>query len=82
MLQTDDAVARARAQEMAEENLEVKLPTMWTHDKHRLEESEKRREEERRSDKRKSQKKLAPGARKIANHQVFSNDLWVEKQAR
>ena len=80
MLQTDDAVAGARAQEMAEGNLEVKLPTMWTHDKHRWEESEKGRRKK--IDKRKSQKKLAPGARKVANHCVFSNDLWAEKQAR
>ena len=42
----------------------VKLPTVWTDEKQRWEESEKRREEERRSKKRKSQKKEDPGARK------------------
>jgi len=52
----------------------VKLPTVWTDEKQRWEESEKRREEERRSKKRKSQKKEDPGARKgrkVAKHCVF-----------
>ena len=47
-------------------SLEVKLPTIWTDEKQRWAESEKRREEkkkERRS-KRKSPKKEDPGARK------------------
>ena len=48
---------------MIEGSLEVKLPTIWTDEKQRREESE-RREEERRSEKRKSQKKEDPGARK------------------
>jgi len=71
-----------------EGSLEVKLPTIWTDEKQRLEESVKRREEERRPEKRKSQKKEDAGARKgrkVAKHGVFSNDLWlrrVEKQAR
>jgi len=69
-------------------SLEVKLPTIWTDEKQRWEESEKRREEERRSEKRKSQKKEDAGARKgrkVAKHCVFhcfSNvvGLWrVEK---
>jgi hypothetical protein len=34
---------------MIEGNLKVKLPTIWTDEKRRWEESEKRREEERRS---------------------------------
>ena len=42
--------------------LEVKLPTIWTNEKQRWEESEKRREE--RSKERKCQKKADPGARK------------------
>ena len=46
---------------MFEGSLEVKLPTIWTNEKQRWEESEKRREEERRSEKRKSQKKEDPG---------------------
>ena len=44
-----------------EGSLEVKLPTIWTNEKQRWEESEKRREEERKSEKRKSQKKEDPG---------------------
>ena len=57
-----------------EGSLEVKLPTIWTDEKQRWEESAKRREEERRSKKRKSQKKEDPGARKgrkVAKHCVF-----------
>ena len=57
-----------------EGSLEVKLPTIWTDEKQRWEESEKRREEEWRSKKRKSQKKEDPGARKggkVAKHCVF-----------
>ena len=57
-----------------EGSLEVKLPTIWTDEKQRWEESEKRREEERRPKKRKSQKKEDPGARKggkVAKHCVF-----------
>ena len=46
---------------MFEGSLEVKLPTIWTNEKQRWEESEKRREEERKSEKRKSQKKEDPG---------------------
>ena len=49
-------------------SLEVKLPTMWTDEKQRWEDSEKRRR------KRKSQKKEDPGAqkgRKVAKHCVF-----------
>ena len=61
-----------------EGSLGVKLPTIWTNEKQRWEESEKRREEERRSKKRKSQKKEDPGARKgrkVAKHCVFQ---WFE----
>ena len=47
-----------------EGSLEVKLLTIWTDEKQRWEESEKRSEEERRSQERKSQKKEDPGARK------------------
>jgi len=59
---------------MTEGSLEVKLPTIWTDEKQRWEESEKRREEERMSKKRKSQKKDDPGARKggkVAKQCVF-----------
>ena len=49
-----------------EGSLEVKLPTIWTNEKQRWEESEKRREEKRRKKikKRKSEKKEDPGVRK------------------
>ena len=58
---------------LVEGSLEVKLPTIWTDEEQRCEESAKRREE-RRSEKRKSQKKEDPGARKgrkVAKHCVF-----------
>ena len=61
-----------------EGSLEVKLPTIWTDEKQRWEESEKRREEE----KRKSQKKEDPGARKgrkVAKHCVFPMILRLRR---
>jgi len=61
-----------------EGSLEVKLPTIWTDEKQRWEEPEKRREEERISKRRKSQKKEDPGARKgrkVAIHRVFPMTL-------
>ena len=60
--------------QIIEGSLEVKLPTIWTDEKQRWEESAKRREEERRSKKRKSQKKEDPDARKgrkVTKHCVF-----------
>ena len=60
--------------QLIEGSLEVKLPTIWTDEKQRWEESAKRREKERRSKKRKSQKKEDPGARKggkVAKHCVL-----------
>ena len=59
---------------MIEGSLEVKLPTIWTDEKQRWEESEKRVREEKRRRKRKSQKKEdadAPKGRKVAKHCVF-----------
>ena len=61
---------------MIEGSLEVKLPTIWTDEKQRWEESEKRREEKKKEDqKRKSlRRKEDPGARKgkkVAKHCVF-----------
>ena len=51
---------------MSEGSLEVKLPTIWTDEKQRCEESERReRVEERRSEKRKSQKKEAQVREKV-----------------
>ena len=64
-----------------EGSLELKLPTIWTDEKQRWEESEKRREEKRRR-KRKSQKKEDAGARKgrkVAKHCVFSSDLGLRR---
>ena len=58
-----------------EESLEVKIPTRWTDEKKRWEESEKRREEKKKEDKRREiQKKEIPDARKgrkVAKHSVF-----------
>jgi len=59
---------------LSEGSLEVKLPTIWTDEKQRWEESEKRREEERESLRR---KKIQKG-RKVAKH-CFSNDLWLRR---
>ena len=47
-----------------EGSLEVKLATIWTDQRQRWEESEKRKAEERRSEKRHSRKKEDAGARK------------------
>ena len=60
--------------QVVEGSLEVKLPTIWTVEKQRWEESEKRRAEKRREEKRKSQKKEGAGARKgrkVEKHCVF-----------
>jgi hypothetical protein len=59
---------------LIEGSLEVKLPTIWTDEKQRWEESEKRVREEKRRRKRKSQKKDDPGprkGRKVANTVFF-----------
>ena len=56
-----------------EGSLEVKHPTIWTDEKQRWEESEKRRAEERRSEKRKSQKKEGPD-----NYTIFEGSLEVK----
>ena len=59
---------------IVEGSLEVKLPTIWTDEKQRWEESEKRREEERRSKRESLRRKKNPGARKgskVAKHFVF-----------
>ena len=55
--------------QLIEGSLEVKLPTIWTDEKQRWEESEKRREE-----KKKKENQRREGARKgkkVANHYVF-----------
>ena len=64
---------------MTEGNLEAKLPTMWTDEKQRWEESEKRREEKKKeTQRRESQKKENADAQKgmeVAKL-CFSSDLW------
>jgi hypothetical protein len=81
----------SKLSKLIEGSLEVKLPTIWTDEKQRWEESEKRREEKGREEKRRRkkikedqrreiQKKEDPGvrkSRKVAVHCVFSNDLWL-----
>ena len=60
----------------SEGSLEVKIPTIWTDEKQRWEESGKRREEERRS-----QKKEDPGARKgrkVTKH-CLSDGSWLKR---
>jgi len=52
-----------------EGSLEVKLPTIWTDEKQRWEESEKR----------KSQKKEDAEARKVRKVVYFSGDLWLRR---
>ena len=64
---------------MIEENLEVKLLTVWKGEKQRWEESEKRRERVRRK-----KMQVREKARKSRITGFFSHDLWVrrvEKQA-
>jgi len=58
---------------LIEGTLEVELPTIWTDEKQRWEESEKRRGEKKISKKRKSPKKEDPGARKgrVSRNTVF-----------
>jgi len=60
-----------------------KLPIIWTDEKQKWEESEKRRKEERRSGKGKSQKTEDAGARKgskVAQHCVFP--IFVAPEGR
>ena len=62
------------ASDIVEGSLQVKLPTIWTDETQRWEESQKRREEDRRSKKRKSDKREDSGGRKrrkVAIHCVF-----------
>jgi hypothetical protein len=66
---------------ITEGSLEVKLPTVWTDEKQRREESEKRRVEERRSEKREERSSDARKGRKVAKHFVFPMicDLWLRR---
>jgi len=66
-----------------EGSLEVKLPAIWTDEKQRWEESEKRREEKRRKKlKKKGLRRKKIQARETAGKSrktVFSNDLWLRR---
>jgi hypothetical protein len=67
-------VAGGAQKAFIQRSLEVKLPTIWTDERQRWEESEKRKEEERTSKKRKSPKKEDPSVqkgRKVAKHCFF-----------
>ena len=80
-MQTTQSFARNTIKGILEGSLEVKLRTIWTDEKQRWEESEKRKEKTR-SEKRKSQKKEDAGARKgrkVAKRCVFSNVLWLRR---
>ena len=55
---------------MFEGNLEVKLPTKWTDEKQRWEESEKRRQEERKSKKRRVRRKKMQLREKVEKSQI------------
>ena len=79
------AASGPKATPLIEGSLEVKLPTIWTDEKQRWEESEKRREEKNKEDpKEKVQKIEDAGARKgrkVARHSVFVKNctpLWRE----
>ena len=65
-------------------SLEVKLPTIWTDEKQRWEESEKRREEKNKEDqkrgslrRKKIQVREKVGKSESRETQRFSNDLWL-----
>ena len=49
---------------IVEGSLEVKLPTIWTDEKQRWEESEKRRQEKRREEKKKEDQKTSRCAKR------------------
>ena len=69
-----------------EGSLEVKLPTIWTDEKQRWEESEKRREEKTKEDQnreslRRKKIQVCEKVGKIGKSQniFFSNDLWLRR---
>ena len=66
-----------------EGSLEVKLPTIWTNEKQRWEESEKRREEKKKEDQKKkvSEERRSRCAKKCESRETlcFSNDLWLRR---
>ena len=63
-------------------SLEVKLPTMWTDEKQRWEESEKREEKKKEDQKRKvsEEKKIQVREKQESRETLcFSNDLWLRR---
>ena len=77
---------------MVEGSLEVKLPTIWTDEKQRWEESEKRREEKKKEDqKEKVSEESGRKGRKVAQRSVFpmicgsggsKNVGWLKRRVR
>ena len=68
---------------LIEGSLEVKLPTIWTDEKQRWEESEKRREEKNKEDQRRERvrRKKIQVRKKVekSRNTVFSNGLWLRR---
>ena len=66
-----------------EGSLEVKLPTIWTDEEQRWEESEKRREEKNKEDQKEkvSEDRRWRRAKRWASNETlgFSNDLWLRR---
>jgi len=64
-----------------EGSLEVKLPTTWTNEKQRWEESEKRREEKKKEDQQREslRKKNIQVREKVGKSRNTSNDLWLRR---
>jgi len=64
---------------MVEGSLEVKLPTIWTDEKQRWEESGKRREEKKKEDQ--NRESLRRKKIQVRNLETlrFSNDLWLRR---
>jgi hypothetical protein len=62
-----------------EGSLEVKLPTIWTDEKQRWEESEKRREEKKKE--KVSEERRSRCAKRAESRETlcFSNDLWLRR---
>ena len=66
--------------EMIEGSLEVKLPTIWTDEKQRWEESERREEQKKiREEKESEERTDARKGRKVAKHCIFFDVLWLQR---
>ena len=66
---------------LVEGSLEVKLPTIWTVEKQRWEESEEKRSEERRSEEKKSEERRCRCTKRSESRETlcFSTDLWLRR---